>query len=402
MPYQSGKNVVAAFKEQVALGTRATGAAGRGIRSRSAGGLNLTAAAIRSGEVRRDGMTTLGRLGSQFAAAEYESELSVRTLDEIFEAIQRSSYVAAFDLDETDLTSITTTANTIVAAGGDLVALGLRVGMVIRLTNHSTAANNGKWLRVVGLDNATRTITVPAGSLTLDAVADMAFTLTVARHVMAALVPEERYFTVEEHMQDINVSKIGEDMKLAGMTISVTPDNMIAVRFRFAGRDVASESGVGPILTDPVFTETQPLVLLDGYLRVNGSDRVDVTGFEISIDLGGEGVAVTGSRLSPDVFLKNAEGGGSLSLVMNDLAEFESFKAEDTIELWIYAAENEVNPSDFVSIYIGRAAYRGDTSPFGNDNAVIESLPFEFGVDTRGEDLGYAKTMMLISTSAAA
>lgn len=400
MPYQSGKNVVAAFKEQVALGTRATGAGAIGIRSRSSGGLNLTAAQIRSGEVRRDGLTTLGRLGSQSAAAEYESELSVGTLDAIFEAILRSSFTPSFTITEATATSITTTTNTIVRAGGSWITDGVRVGQVVKLANHSTAANNGKWFRVVGV--TATTITVPANSLTADAAADITFILTVAKYLAAGAIPEERYFTVEEYMQDIDVSKVGEDMKLAGMTISVTPDNMIAVRFRFSGRDVVPEpSGTSPIFTDPVFTETPPLVLLDGYLRVNGSDRVDVTGFEISVDLGGEGVAVTGSRLSPDVFLKNAEGGGSLSLVMNDLAEFESFKAEDSIELWIYASENEVNPSDFVSIFLGNSAYRGDSSPFGNDNAVIETLPFEFGADVRGTALGYAKTMILISTSAA-
>lgn len=398
MTYQSGKNVVVAYKEQSVAGTAETGSGGLGLRVRPSQGAQLNAQSIRSGEVRRDGMTTLGRLGSLLANAQYETELSVGSLDTILEAILRGTWAASFDLDQTDVTSITTTGSTIVGASGSWITLGIRVGQMIKLTGHSTAANNGKWLRVLGVTAST--ITVPTGELTLDASADTSFTLTVAKYLISSNPPDDRIWTIEEHFQDVDASKVTRDARWAYFTMQINPDSNINVGLRAMGIDIDSPTGASaPGLTSPTFTTTSPLVLLDGSLRVNGVDRADVTGFTLGYDGGGAGQSVVTSRQSPDIFLKNAEGTGSISAIMNDLTEFDSFKAEDRIELFLMAAENEADPADFVSIYAGNAAYRGHQGPFGQDGGLIETMPFEFGVDERGSE--YAETMLLISTSAA-
>jgi hypothetical protein len=140
-------------------------------------------------------------------------------------------------------------------------------------------------------------------------------------------------------------------------------------------------------------------VFLDGLIRVNGVDVVDLTNFQLNFNANPQGLAVIGQRASPDVYMGNAVGDGTVSGAINDLTEFDSFKAEDNIELFLLAQENEDAPKDFVSIYAGNAAYRGHQAPFGADGAMIETLPFAFGVDERGT--GYAPSMLVISTSAA-
>jgi hypothetical protein len=75
------------------------------------------------------------------------------------------------------LTSITTTTNTIVAASGSWITQGVKVGDLVVLTNHATAANNNLRLGVAGVTAST--ITIASANLTANAVPDSAFTLTI-------------------------------------------------------------------------------------------------------------------------------------------------------------------------------------------------------------------------------
>jgi hypothetical protein len=396
---QTGKNIVLSLKAQAGLGTPASGTGGVGIRARASAGINLTNATIQSGEIRRDGQTTLGRLGSYFANAGYETEVSVGTLDTIFEAALRGTWTAAIALDESvgSLGGLTVGTATLSAAGGSWITQGVRAGQMIKLENHSEAANNDKWYRVLSV--TTSVISCPAGSFT-SASEDAAWDITVAKHLICASPPVERYFTVDEYLQDIDQSKTGVDCKFGSISLSVSPNNMAVVGFTLAGTDVTSNAtGASPVLTTPTFTTSPPLVFLDGLIRVNGVDVVDLTNFQLNFTANPQGLAVIGQRASPDVYMGNAVGDGTLSGAINDLTEFDSFKAEDNIELFLLAQENEDAPKDFVSIYAGNAAYRGHQAPFGADGAMIETLPFAFGVDERGT--GYAPSMLVISTSAA-
>jgi hypothetical protein len=75
------------------------------------------------------------------------------------------------------LTSITTTTNTIVAASGSWITQGVKVGDMVVLTNHATAANNSLRLGVAAVTAST--ITIASANLIATAVPDSAFTLTI-------------------------------------------------------------------------------------------------------------------------------------------------------------------------------------------------------------------------------
>ncbi|TIL83592.1 MAG: hypothetical protein E5Y76_02090, partial [Mesorhizobium sp.] len=93
-------------------------------------------------------MSTRGRHGLQKTAGAYISELSLGGFDDILEAVMRGTWSSAnLQLTQADFTSITTGANTIVFAAGSPISLGVKVGDVWRLTNHSSAANNSINLR---------------------------------------------------------------------------------------------------------------------------------------------------------------------------------------------------------------------------------------------------------------
>src|SRR4051812_38678200 len=136
MAYQAQSNVLTAYKAQSGLGSQASGSGGTVLRMSGGAGANLTKAATESNEVRRDGMRQRGRHGTQKTTGEWSAEASLGSHDAILEAIMRDTWSAA-DLAITQATtfggsgaatSVTTGANTIIAAAGSWILQGLRVG----------------------------------------------------------------------------------------------------------------------------------------------------------------------------------------------------------------------------------------------------------------------------------
>lgn len=395
---QSANNVVVAFKAQSGLGSAATGSGATGLRVTPSQGLKLSIATIPSKEVRRDGQSTRGRHGSRKADAVYSAELSVGTFDELIQAVTRGTWTAATDITQTAMTSITTTTSTIVAAGGSWLTQGVRKGDMVKLAGHSTAANNGKWLRVV--DVSATTITLPSGSLTLDAAADTTFTLTIAKTVIMGATPTERYFTLEEDWQDIDGSMYGTDMKVCKLDFNAQPDANIEVTWTFMGLNAIPESSASaPMFTTPTFTTTLPLVMTDGTIRIGGVDYSSITGFQFSVDLGGTVPSVVGSTTGPDVFLKNATVSGSFTGIRQDLTFLTAFSNETQVDFFLHCAENESDPKDFISVYIGNATLSGVDTSIGSDGPMVATIPWNAGKDEAGG--ASASTMVKFATSAA-
>jgi hypothetical protein len=215
MPDQTGRNVSVAFMAQPTLGTPVSGAGATYFRSSATGGLALSKNKVRSNEIRSDGQSTLGRHGSRSVSGSYPADATLGTHDALFEALVRGTWAAPLVITEATagLTSITTTTNTIVAAAGSWITAGLRKGDVFRLTNHSTAANNNKNLRIVDLTAST--ITLPAGSLTLNAVADTSFTITRPKKLVNPAIPTRRLFTFEEREEDQDASSLFPDCRVS-------------------------------------------------------------------------------------------------------------------------------------------------------------------------------------------
>lgn len=393
---QTASNIQVSVKRQSAKGSPESGSGADGYNVIPTQGLVLNKAAIASELVRRDGMTTRGRHGSRSSSAVYGSELSVGTFTDWIEAALRGTAVAATDITEADMTSITTTTSTIVAAAGSWLTEGVRKGDMVKLTGHSTAGNNGKWLRVLNVTASV--ITVPAASLTLNASADTAFTLTVAKTIINGATPVERYHTVEEYEQDLDTSLLGTDMKIVKLDFDAQPNKNIKVTFTFLGLDAnPQDTGTAPVLTSPTYSATLPLVMVDGSIRIGGVDYDVLTGFQFSWDLGGS-VPPTLSSVSDDVYLGNGKISGSFTAHKKDLVFLQAFDAETPVDFFIVCAENESDPADFESFYIGNATLNGNASAIASEGPRVQTIPWAGGIDEAGG--ASASTMIKYSTSA--
>lgn len=387
MPLQTMSNLIFALKKQSGLGAPASGGSGYGMRlADGTQRLKLSKGLIDSAEIRRDGQSTRGRHGTKQVAGSYLGELSLVSFDPFLEAAFRTTWTAAvvrtYD-NSAGLTSLEVTGTGEITQVGTTTLLGVVAkGDLIKLANMSTAGNNGKWVRVT---NVTATVlTLPTGSLTTQA-ADSACTLTVAKKLYLPATPIESYWTSDEYEVDTDTSYLGTDLKFNRLEITAAPDKNVMITLGLLGLSLIEQAaGSSPVLTAPVYAATLPLVMADGTIRINGVDYAGLTGLSLIMDLGGQAPPVLGPN-APDVFLGNATVSGSLSGIRSGSTFFNLFRAETQIEFFAHMVENESDPKDFISLYVGNAVFDGNDSQPGRAGApLVETIPFRAGKDEAG------------------
>jgi hypothetical protein len=363
MTYQSNTNALVAYKKQVAKGTQATGAGGTVLRTAGGGGLHFAKKSTPSKSIRRDGMQTRGRHGSYDVTGAWDHELTIDGLIDIAEAVVRDTWdVAALALSQTDFTSLAITSNVVTFGSGNPATLGLRVGDIIRFTNLSAAADNSKNVRIVSMTSTTITVAAVDGVLLTDMGADTTSNITRPRKLIqfagGALV--KRYFTIDEYDVDIDQSEVATDFVFGSFKIGFQPDGTViaSVGGVGTGQFTALNTASSPLLTSPTEATSLGLAVADATLRVGGIDRVDLTSFELSVDIQLNAPTTFGSgsqKYAPDVFSGQMMASISFTAMRQDLQFIQDLQNEVQYEFHIVMVDTAVEPKGFLSIYVGNA-----------------------------------------------
>lgn len=408
MAYQSNSNATVAFKAQAGLGTQATGSGGTVLRTAGGNGVKLTKAAVESNEVRADGMRARGRHGTQKTSSDYTAELSLGSHDAILEAIMRGTWdSASVAATQADLTSVTTTTSTIVAASGSWIAKGFRVGNIVRATDLPDAGNNGRNLRVVGL---TTTVMTVAETLIANAVADTTFSVArVGKTLINPTTLLKRYFTLDEYELDIDRSTVLTDFVWSTLKFSMGANGLIMADPGGigTGKIDALDAAASPLLTAPVSTTGAPMSVVDATIRFRGEDLVELTSWDLALDIGASAPDVFGSgaiKYAPDVFSGQLAVSMNMTMLRKDLSILSDFIGETPLSLHVLAVDNESEPKDFVSITVpnftlGSADPSALSKQGGGRTQSISIPPALVGRDDTGA--GYDPTMIRFQTSAA-
>ena len=338
MVWQTQSNADIRYKVQSGLGVAASGAGATQLRVAGGQSGRLTKTPTESNEVRSDGMMSRGRHGVQKTAGSYDAELSLDMMDDIFEAVFRGTWASSLVITESTggIGSITTTTNGILAQVTPAwITSGLRVGDVIRLTNHASAGNNNKNLRITALTSGL--ITVAGTPLTLNATPDTSFTITrpgqkLINPAAGSLV--KRYFTIEEYEQDIDASEVFQDCVWGSIKISMSPNGLVLVTPTWVGNGQFSTvtGASAPSFTSPTVPTGVPLAVVDAAVSFNGTDFVDLTAFEITMDINPNAPEVAASRYAPDVFTGQMAVSMSLTALRQDLQRVAGGKLTKPID----------------------------------------------------------------------
>jgi hypothetical protein len=404
MTYQEQSAGYAAFKVQSGLGTISSGSGATVLRQTGGTGLDLSKAAIENNEIRSDGMRSRGRHGSQDVKGNWAAQLSIDSHKAIVEAVMRDTIDgSALALSESDFTSLAISSNVITLGSGDPRTLGLRVGDVIRLTNMSNSANNNKNLRIIGLTSTT--ITIASGDTLTDQTADTSCNITRPKKLIQSGTLVKRYFTLEEYFTNIDQSVVAQDFVWSNIKFSMGADGIIMADPGGIGTGNMSvkASGSSPYFSSPTLGTSLPLAVVDATIRVNGTDVVDLTGFDLTLDIGATAPKVLGpNKYSPDVFSGQMAVSMNLTALRKDLQYLSDFIAETQYSLHVLAVENESEPKDFFSIYVGNFTLGGVQRAALNKQggAMTETLQIPaalVGKDDTGT--GYDGTMVKIQST---
>jgi hypothetical protein len=356
MVFQTNSNALIAYKKQAGLGTPASGAGANVLRVSGGAGLKAAKAAIASNELRNDGLSPRGRHGSQQLSAAYNAEASLGALDPIIEAIMRSAWDStALSKTQADFTSLTTAVDGINFTSGNPITMGFRVGDVFRATGLPDATNNGRNLRVAALSPNKITTAEP---LTANAAPDTACMLTrPGKRLINPSTLAKSYFTIEEYEGDIDQSTLAQDFVWGGIKFTMAANGLLTADPSGTGTGQVSalNSASSPVFPSPVATMDVPFSVVDATIRFGGVDLVELTSFDLTMNIQPSAPATFGSgaqKYSPDVFAGPLQVSMNLTMLRKSLAIFSDFLAETPYSLHVLAVDNTSEPRDFLSLTV--------------------------------------------------
>lgn len=358
-------------------------ATGGQILRRVSSTLSLSKDTYQSNEVRGDRQIADYRHGVRRVQGNISGELSPLTYGDFFEAASRGTWAAAIAAkDYTDFTSVAAdnASSKFTFGGGNPVTEGFRVGMVIRFTDLSEAANNGKNFVILSFGGSNgREVTVyPAPA---DMMADTSFTVSSVGQKL--IVPSSsfvsRKFLFEIWNQDTDDARLFSECRCGGFNVQLPPTGIGTVDFDFMGRNMTIVSdGSAPFFSGPAAeTTTRLMAAVNGLLRVGGSTVGVVTGINIQMQLSPSADPVVGSNLVPEIFLGRANVTGQLTAFFEDPTLINAFINETELQLLAYLTGSSDSNAQAMTFLLPRIKLGGADLQTQGEGGQSITLPFQ-------------------------
>lgn len=400
MTIQTNVTVDAVIAAEVNLGIApAAGAADARIIRRVSTTLNTGKDSYTSAEVRSDQQISDMRHGTKRAAGSIEGELSVKSYDPEIEAGMRGTWTTGVATTQATLLTVTAAGSTLTFTGGDVTALGFRVGDVVRLTGVAvSAANLEQNFRITGINPAGRVVTVSPPPAAMASVATFGFKVQ-GKKVLNGV--QKSSFAIEQRYPDLDISELFVGMRVGALAFRLPPTGMATVSIEYQGiNGTQLEAAAAPYFTAPAAQGTTGvLAAVNGALRVLGADRAVVTGLDFNINLGLSSTPVVGSNIVPEIFYGRTIITGNISAFFDGPELVNAFLDEEEFDIVSVFEAAGFAPRDFMAFNIQRAKFTGASKSIGADGGVILSFPFQALI--RPATAGYDATTLTIQSSIA-
>jgi hypothetical protein len=404
------KQVVLA-EQTVDLATAAlTGAADAEYLRRVSSDLSLTRDSFESNEIRSDRQVSDFRLGTKRVAGTLQGELSTGSYEALIGAALRRNFAApavSFTAQAADeLTSASSgDERTFTRAGGagtDFLALGFKVGHVIRTGSTGTTCENFNY-RVV---NVTTTAITVQGTSGGDFASDADATLTVVGHVsyIPTTAHTSKQFTIEHHFSDIDYTELFTGCRIGFWAVDAPASGLVTTSFGITGVDMTQyTAGSAPYFSSPAAAGTGgALASVTGAIRWNdGTTTTDlalITSINFTLELGLSADPVVGQNTVPEIFFGRSRISGSLTAYLQDSGLAASFINETDVELHlIFETASGATPENFFSIYIPRVRLTSNSMGDG-EQGIIQSFDF-VGLLQNNTGSAYQPTSLMVQDS---
>lgn len=344
--------------------------------------LKLVKDGYQSNEVRSDYQIADFRHGARRVTGSLTGELSGLTYADFFEAACRGTWEAELSLSEAELTSLAAdnASSTLIAGGGDPVALGVRVGHILRLANASDPDDNAKNFLVLGFSGGSnRTIKVYPAPDTMSADTDFDLTTLGKRLSVPSTGHVKRKFLFEHYNSDIAIARAFTECRIGGFTMQLPATGMSTIEFPVMGRNMqVLKDGAAPFLTAPASeTSTGIFASVNGLIQLNGATVGVVTGVNIQMNLNPEGPAVVGQNVAPEISLGRANVTGQITAFLQDGILLGNFTDEDEVSVLLYLTTKTAPDTPAFSIFLPRIKFSDADVPVAGEGLQSITLPFQ-------------------------
>lgn len=185
------------------------------------------------------------------------------------------------------------------------------------------------------------------------------------------------FFTVDEYLADLDTSIQAETARLTSMAVKMPAEGMCEIAWGILARNLIpiAAGGTSPFLTGATPSTTEPMAGEDTI--ITGPAGMSFSSMDFSLTRGSGVQAVMNSAgLSPDVYIGNAKGTGTISGTVETLGLLTAVGADTPITLTAVCTDFAGNTIQFALSGVQLLDWNG---PLGGDAAMIQSSKFSFG-----------------------
>jgi hypothetical protein len=312
-------------------------------------------------EKRSDGQAPMGKSGTGVVNGTINGFMSPGTHADHFRGAFRSDWTAAVTATEADFTSVAMSASgsTITYGGGDPVAKGYRVGMIIAHTN-ITGLNLGKQFLILGFSGSNRVLQVYPAPLA-DLTADTAFNVTsVGKTIGNPLLQSsmtDYKFAYEWYGRTADSSRFASECRVGGFDVSAPVNGNVGLNFSVMGRNRVPLSGASsPFFTSPTSPTTTDIPSsMQGLIRLAGSTIALSTTSATKVDLKPQAAkAKNAAGLVAGILLDDFMATGSFTSFLDGNTLFDAYDNQTEMEYLEFYPTSSADAPPSQVIYMPR------------------------------------------------
>lgn len=356
------------------------GSSGGQLLRRVASTLEFSRDSYAATEIRSDRQEVDFRLGTGSVAGDISGEYSGNTYWSFINAVHRATAVSAVTITQADTTNIAASASgsSFTVGSGDLVALGLFVGDVIRFSGMSTGANNSQNFTILSFSAANTVMTVTPAPV--DQGADTSFSLS--RPGKASMIPStahvSRKVAVEHYAEDTDYSRLFVELRCSKYVLTMPATGLVTIAVSLNGRwqyDLGSTAS--PYFTNPTAeTSTGLMASVNGLLLINGVSVGVVTGVTLTNEMAADVGKVVGQNFAAAIALGHNMVTGQVTAYLNGSTIPALFSAETEVGLLIGLDATSATDTPTTKIYLPRIKFTGAQVPAQGEGLQTISAPF--------------------------
>lgn len=385
--YASGSQLQVAYVPEVTPGTTPGSPIAKILRATSCS-MGMEKNVIESAELRSDRMIADVRSGMRRIQGDIDGEFSPGTYDAFLEAMLGGTFTALRSTTGASL-AMTASTRTLTRLAGSFSTDGFLANDWVFVDGFSTAGNNGLF-QIQAVNATTLIFTAASATALADETTATGRTVTSWAGTLKAGATQ-RSFSIEVGLKNIAQYRLFKGCFPDKMNFSVKPNAITKIKMSFLGMDEVTSTSPMDAAPDPALT-TKPM---DGNsalasIKEGGSTIAYITGIDFTLDNQGKLLEVIGANKAAGMNWGRSKITGTVTAYIPDFTLYNKYVNETNSSLEIILGDGTVGT---YSIKLPNVKYTAAKADVGNEDAIIQNLPFSALYDaTTGTNILIIKT----------